>query len=390
MDVLFTSTAGLGHVYPLLPVARALRDAGDDIVFAVPADSVPAVLRQGFVAVPTAAAGSTAGARQALAEIVSASPSASDVVARYFGRELVHAALSATLGAVLELSADLVVSDQYDFAGPLAAAAVGVPHAIVAPSSFTFAGFDPAPLAAELDRHRGRLGLAPTGSDGWLYRGLLATPVPDVLQLPGSTLPASTVRYRHADPDGSTDLAPRWGDGRRPTVYASLGTVAPSMEELREVFRDVLAGLGQLDADVVFTVGDLDRSALGLLPTNVQVVGSLPPRVAMAADLVVTHAGAGTVTAALSRGLPMVTVPLFAEQPHNAARLAERGVAVTVQPADAVRGLPVAVAEVLGDPGYATAAAEVAAEIAATPPAADLVPALRRMAAPRGVERLAS
>ncbi|HYM27813.1 MAG TPA: hypothetical protein VET66_06670, partial [Steroidobacteraceae bacterium] len=35
--ILFTTTAGLGHVHPLLPLANALRGQGHEVAFAGPA-----------------------------------------------------------------------------------------------------------------------------------------------------------------------------------------------------------------------------------------------------------------------------------------------------------------------------------------------------------------
>ena len=108
-------------------------------------------------------------------------------------------------------------------------------------------------------------------------------------------------------------------------------------------FGAVLAGLGQVDADVLFTVGRLDRAALGPIPANVHVESFLPQQVAMACDAVVSHGGAGTTMAALTRGLPMVVVPLFADQMHNAARIEAMGAGLSVDPREAATELAAAV-----------------------------------------------
>ena len=50
---------------------------------------------------------------------------------------------------------------------------------------------------------------------------------------------------------------------------------------------------GQLDADVLFTVGAMDRAALGPVPANVHVESYVPQQVAMACDVVVSHGGCG-------------------------------------------------------------------------------------------------
>lgn len=53
MRILFTSTAGLGHVHPLFPLMHAARAAGDDVLVAIPGDGEAAVRNLGFDTVVT-------------------------------------------------------------------------------------------------------------------------------------------------------------------------------------------------------------------------------------------------------------------------------------------------------------------------------------------------
>ena len=180
---------------------------------------------------------------------------------------------------------------------------------------------------------------------------------------------------RHEDPEGPAGVevpAPR-EPGRRPTVYATLGSAAPSFELAAGAYANALAGLGKLDADVLFTVGSFDLSAVGPVPANVRVESYVPQSVAMASDLVVSHGGSGTTIAALTRGLPQVVIPLFADQPHNAARIAAAGIGVAVDARSAADTLAPAVERVLADPSYRAAAHRVACEIAAQPAPADVL-----------------
>ena len=84
--------------------------------------------------------------------------------------------------------------------------------------------------------------------------------------------------------------------------------------------------------------------------------------------------------AALAAGVPMVMLPVAADQPENAERCVAAGAAVALPPdargADDVRA---AAAAVLADPSLATAAAGLRDEIAAMPPPADLVPFLESL-----------
>jgi UDP:flavonoid glycosyltransferase YjiC (YdhE family) len=84
------------------------------------------------------------------------------------------------------------------------------------------------------------------------------------------------------------------------------------------------------------------------------------------ADVVVAAGGLGTILSTLRHGVPMVIVPQIADQHWNAARAAELGCAVSVSGPEKV---PAAVAQVLDDPAFRAAAANLGDEIAGFPDA---------------------
>ena len=98
--------------------------------------------------------------------------------------------------------------------------------------------------------------------------------------------------------------------------------------------------------------------------------------------VVVSHGGSGSVIGALAYGLPMVLMPMGADQPLNAARCAALGVGLAL---DAVAATPetvrAAVATVLADPSYRRAAERMRDEIAALPDPAHAVLLLERLGA---------
>jgi UDP:flavonoid glycosyltransferase YjiC (YdhE family) len=78
-------------------------------------------------------------------------------------------------------------------------------------------------------------------------------------------------------------------------------------------------------------------------------------------DVVVTHAGLGTVAAALHHGVPIVCTPIARDQPLNAARVVELGAGESIPAATArVEDVRDAIAAVLADPRYRRAAGELA------------------------------
>ena len=98
----------------------------------------------------------------------------------------------------------------------------------------------------------------------------------------------------------------------------------------------------------------------------------------------VFHGGSGTLTGALAHGLPMVLLPMGADQPANALRSHALVLGVNLE---AIRATPEdvrdAAAAVLADPAYRLAAQRLQTEIAALPEPAAAVGLLERLAIER-------
>jgi MGT family glycosyltransferase len=158
-----------------------------------------------------------------------------------------------------------------------------------------------------------------------LTRGQVLSPFPPSFRDPDSpvSLPASTLHFRAAARAAPTSSAPR------PRVYVTLGTVFNSASG--DLFERVLAGLAGLDAEVVATVGhNLDPADFGPRPAHVRIERFVPQaEILPESDLVVSHGGSGSLMATLAHGLPSVLLPLGADQPHNAQRAQELGLALT-------------------------------------------------------------
>ena len=103
-------------------------------------------------------------------------------------------------------------------------------------------------------------------------------------------------------------------------------------------------------ARVLVTVGrHADPAELGALPPNVHVERWVAQASVMPhAAAMVAHGGAGTTLAALAAGVPLVMLPLSADQPINARHVAELGAGVALDGgATGVARLAEAVARVL-------------------------------------------
>ncbi|EFL25096.1 oleandomycin glycosyltransferase [Streptomyces himastatinicus ATCC 53653] len=145
-------------------------------------------------------------------------------------------------------------------------------------------------------------------------------------------------------------------------------------------YRECLAAFGDLPGwHVVLQIGRyVDLEELGHVPAGVEVRRWVPQLAILErADAFITHAGMGSSGEGLYYGLPMIAVPQGAEQPVNADRLVELGVARRVDTADATAEvLRAALLDLTTDGKVARRAADLRDEVRAeggTARAADLI-----------------
>jgi N-glycosyltransferase len=82
----------------------------------------------------------------------------------------------------------------------------------------------------------------------------------------------------------------------------------------------------------------------------------------------VTHGGFNSVKESLAAGVPMVVIPISADQPYSAARCAALGVGVALGPDErSAADVRRAARTVLADPSFARRAKEMQRDIAALP-----------------------
>ena len=163
MRVLFTSTPGLGHFYPLVPLARAARAAGDEVRIAIGPEGLTSVTDLGFDAVPTAEP-----APQELGRFWAALDGQPEpntyVIAGLFARLRARAAMADTRAAIEAFQPDLVVSEVAEFAGQMAAELAGVRHVSVGISSMGLPDMNHQVIADEVDTLRAEVGLPTIGA----------------------------------------------------------------------------------------------------------------------------------------------------------------------------------------------------------------------------------
>lgn len=383
MRILFTSNPLVGHLLPMLPLARAARDAGHDVVVASGPDVAPIVRQHGFRgwSIGSDLATIEAGVRDRprAAEESPAEELVGQGMAMFArpavgrGRELRR--------LTEDWPPDLVVQEIYEIGGSYAGpgSALHVLHGLGAhyPGFLELAGLARSQVAAEL---------GPPVWDVELSSALYVDPFPAVLQPPGEQPWSQVLPIRPEAGEVAAEDAPPPSSARATyprTVYLTFGTVFNDPA----LFRPALAALAPLPLNVVLTCGPgLDPAALGPLPDHVAVSSFVPQALLLPrCDAVVSHAGAGTVLGALVHGLPQVCLPQGADQPVNAAQVARLGAGLALGPGAGAESIRAAVLRVLDDPSFAAAARVLQREIAAIPgPAEVLASLLERVSASSG------
>lgn len=368
MLILFASLGTHGHVYPLLPLASAARERGNEVLFATVEAFHPTLRALGLT--PVTAGMPMGEAFDLVGGDVRSSPEEQDAgdalperIVRVFG-DVLPRRIAADLAPVLaDRRPDLVVHELAAPGAGLAARVAGVPALC---HGFGRLGPETAsPTARGLVRAVGAdLGVAVPGEHAFFTGHPYLDICPPSWQNPEFTDERVLLRPVAFSPPGEL---PDWVTAHdRPLVYLTLGTAFGHAEVLREA----LSALAALDARVLVAAGPtVDVAALGAVPDNVFVRQWVPQaRVLPHTDLVVHHGGSGTTLGALAAGVPQLVLPQGADQFSNgdalvAAGLGEQllGEAVTAE------AIIERARRLLSDESVRAAVGAVAAEIAAMP-----------------------
>ncbi|EHR52769.1 glycosyl transferase, UDP-glucuronosyltransferase [Saccharomonospora marina XMU15] len=372
MRILFTTQPLSGHFFPLVPLAWACRLAGHEVLVATAENFVSVATRAGL---PVTACGPPA---DFLAEAFAATRHYSLADRRYaHGQAFARASEQALpeLGKLVDSwRPDVVVCERAETAGPLVAAAGGIPFAELHWG------------VAELREYR----IAATQVLGAAGPGN-ALPVPDwvinpwppTLRLPYA---ASHQSIRSIDYNGDTPV-PDWalrGEGP-PRVCVTFGTVLPEayLDDVSGVVRTLLENLARLGLTVVVAVDEKVVADWPRLPTSVSHVGRMPlSEVMRTCVAAVHHGGQGTTLTALAANLPQLVLPVFDDQFDNAEAVERSGAGMILHPQELT-------AAVIGDRchrllstgRYADAATRVAHEMSVQPAPSEIAAGLARLAA---------
>lgn len=379
MRVLLAATSGAGPFGPLVPFAAAIRRAGHDILVAAPISAQARVERAGlpFISFADPLERDVAPVWE---RVRAATPDEANelVLGELFGRVRSRAALPGVELAIDAWRPDVVVRESCEFASAVAAEARGIPVVRVGVVQLVMEALAVRTAAPAVDDLRRWAGLEPDPAGARLSASPYLTLTPASFELPGEPEPARTLRFHDAPPPLRAVRPP----GEAPLVYMSFGSVAATIGFYPGLYRTVIDALAELPIRLLVTVGDAaDPAELGPLPANVQVERWIPQaEVFTRADAMVGHGGFGTTLGVLLAGVPQVVVPLFADQPFNAQRIADLGAGLAADAQDPA-GVRAAVERLLAEPAFRVAAGRVALEAQSLPPIDDAPAALQALAA---------
>jgi len=137
-------------------------------------------------------------------------------------------------------------------------------------------------------------------------------------------------------------------DDPRPLVVVGLST---TFMDQRALATRILQALGEMPVRALVTTGPaLDLGGVPI-PDNVALAAFVPHAAVMPqASVVVTHAGLGTIAAALRAGVPLVCLPSGRDQPDNAVRVAEAGAGIRLPERASANRIRAAIQRALTEP----------------------------------------
>jgi rhamnosyltransferase subunit B len=406
MRIVFSTYGTFGDVNPLIALSLELKRRGHIPVLAIPEMFRPKVEPLGIGFAPVRPEQDPNDTRL-IAMIYDIKHGTETGLRKFLFPSLRESYVDLMAAVEADGGADLLVTGELAYAGPIVAEKTGIPWAsyVLAPFSF-FSGYDPPvlppyPMLAKLQgaipplghvvarfarlvtrkwpepvyELRRELGMAP-GKDPIfdakhsdrlvlaLYSRVMGEPQPD---WPPAVKISGFAFYDGSGSEGvlPPELADFLEKGSAPLVF-TLGSAA--VMHAGDFYEQSAEAAEQLGERAVLLIGADDRNLpKRSLPETICVTRYAPySKIFPRASAIIHQAGIGTTAQALRAGRPMLVMPYSHDQPDNARRVKRLGVAEilgrTQYGANAAARL---IRQLLSDEAYRQRAGEVAEKVAA-------------------------
>lgn len=382
MRALFVTSPGLGHVFPTVPLAHALRAAGHEVRYATGGVSL-AVAEAGMNVVdvtpgldylPLYMPADDDGDNPMFAQ-----DPEDELLAKLFGR-VSGAMVDGVLAAARSWHPDVLIAAPLQGAGLLAATALGLPYVELPLGSYDSGKSLSTMVRDAMTAHYERHGV--TGQPPKTIR--LTSILPSLAALLPQDKQAKDALPMRYVPYNGTRVLPDWltHPPERPRIAVTLGSIEAQFGGIT-MLAPLMVAAGDVDAEFVLTLGGGDVSLLGPLPGNVRVVDWVPLDALLeTCAAVIHHGGTGTMLTAVAAGIPQCVVPRGSYQQTAGEAVPGRGIGIT---ADSATLGAAECQTLLRDETMRDAALDARAELMAMPAPAELVPRLVEFAGHRGL-----
>jgi len=324
---LFT-TQPASHMQAMLPVARELQSRGHDVAFASAKSFRGRVEEAGFEFL-------SAGFDWLESRVADSFPEVAEVgldrvnlffMRKLFADKLAYPMIDDLLGIGARWQPDVIVRQQWEFGGCVAAEKLQIPHALMSCGQ-NFRIWEHM-VADRLEDLRAHYGLDPDPKLEMLYRYLYLDYLPPSFQFPSLDI-QRTLQLCRGD---VADAVPRGQASEwlatfdeRPLVYVTAGT---TFNELPGYFDTILEALASENLNVIVTTGrpSVAEALKNRVSRNVRVEAFVPQdHILHRASLMISHGGLNTLLGAFHRGVPVLTIPVAADMGQNGLRAEQLG-----------------------------------------------------------------
>lgn len=356
-----------GHLNPILAIGQALQQRGHDVAVATATSYHPQLERAGLTPLTLRyPAGAVPIIMQQFQKPARWTSQFQVKPPQMYFFDYLDSLVAQLINIIRGFKPDVLLSDLNSYAGPIAADACQLPYATYCAIVNTYRSDDSPPYGLGSDwypqnhpmrllwpalnlpvefvlwRHdriinpiRRRYGL-PTVRGGMLQHSpyLSMVPTTDAYEYPRQFV---SPQIMYVGPVTSPqrgeihdDFPWSWLDDERPTLYVSMGTIVGAIR----VFHNILDVALGAPWKAIFAIGrGTDKEQFAHAPNNVLIRNFVPqlellPHV----DAVISHGGNNTVSETLLHGIPLLVIPMSADQPESAGRVKASGAGRRLRP----------------------------------------------------------